>query len=156
MFSEKHGMIKALPPAADRFNTNPASDVISLRNAHSVSFLIWHQGGTTGTGKITVQSCDNVAPSNTTAIPFRYRKMTTGDSDAVGPVVSTSAATGFTTVATENTIYEVEVLACELPADRPFVRLKIDEVENDPVNAVVLALLDGVRHQGLNQPTAIA
>lgn len=156
MLSEKVKILKGLAPKADRFDTNPATDVLSMANGEMITFIVAHQGGTTGNAKIQLEACDNVTPSNSQAIPFRYRKLTTGDSDTIGNITEVAAATGVTTVGAEDTIYECSVKAEELPAGYPFVRCKLTEVTNDPVNGVVIALLSGLRHKGLNQPTAIA
>lgn len=155
MLSEKLKFVKGLAPAADRFNTSPATDVVSLANAELLTFLVYHQGGTTGKGTLTVEACDDVTPSNTTAIGFRYRRVTTGASDEIGSV-STALAAGIDTVPGEDTLIEIEIRASELPSGRPFARLKCTEAVNDPVNAAVIAILSGLRHGGVTQPTALA
>lgn len=155
MLSERIKIVKGLAPAADRFNTDPATDVISLKNAERATFLIIHAGGTTGKATITVEECDNVTPSNSTAIAFKYRRMTTGASDTMG-AISTATAAGIDTVAAEDTIIEVSVEAADLSDGYPFVRVVLTEAADDPVNACVVGLLDGVRYQGDSMISALS
>lgn len=154
MLSETHKIVKGLAPAADRFNTSPSTDIYHLAEAENITFLVIHQGGTTGQGTFTVEACDNVTPSNTEAIAFRYRRLTTGASDTIG-APATAAATGIDSVAAEDTIIEISVRASELPAGKGYVRLKCAEKVNDPVNACVVAILGGLRYGGVNQPSAL-
>ncbi len=155
MLSENVKLIKGLAPAADRFNTSPSTDVVSLANAEKATFILYHDGGTTGKGTLTVEACDDVTPSNTTAVAFRYRRVTTGASDEIG-AISTATTAGIDTVPGETTLIEIEVKADELPAGKPFVRLKCTEAVNDPVNGAVLIILSGLRYGGASQPTALA
>lgn len=155
MLSEKLHFAKGLAPAADRFNTNPPTDVYNLGLAEDITFIVAHAGGTTGKATITVEACDDVTPSNTTAIPFRYRRMTTGADDTMGDI-SVATAAGIDTVPTEDTLIEINVRASELTAGKPFVRLKLTEAVNDPVVGFVLAILGNPRYQGETQPSVLA
>lgn len=156
MLSERLVFVKALAPAADRFNTNPTSDVINAGYGKKVGFLVYHQGGTTGVGKIQIEACSNNAGDNNEAVAFRYRKGTTGDSNAMGAVTEATSADGVSTVAAEDAIIEVSVNADELPAGKPFVRLKITETTNDPVNAAVIGYVEDVRFAGETLPNVLS
>lgn len=155
MLSEQMKIVKGLAPAADRFNTDPSTDVINLEGADKVTFLVYHAGGTTGKATITVEECSSAAGSNANAIAFRYRKLTTGASDAIGAITN-AAATGVSTVAGETTIFEVEVKASELADGYNFARLVLTEGADDPVSGAVIALLSGLRYGGVSQPSALA
>jgi hypothetical protein len=146
--------IKALAPAADRWNTNPATDSISMANHDKLTFLVFQQGGTTGNATLTVLASTDSAQAGAQAIPFRYRRMTTGASDALGPVLN-ATTTGFATTAAQDVIYEIEVLSADLPETKPWVHLLCTELTNDPVNGCVIALLSDARYGGLDQPVAI-
>ncbi len=157
-FAEDVKVVKGLAPAADRWNTNPATDVVSLRNYGYAVFLAHQQGGTTGNATFTVQGCDDVTPSNTTAVAFKYRKGANGagaGGDAMGAWTDATTS-GFTTTAAEDAIYEILVEASTLPENRPFVRMLCTEATNDPVNGAVEILLCEPRFAGVDQPTAIA
>jgi len=155
MLSETLGFKKGLAPGADRFETGPSTDVFSLANAEALTFLVYHQGGTTGKATLTVEACDNVTPSNTEAIPFRYRRTATGASDNVG-AINLATAAGIDTVAAEDTLIEIEIKASELPANKRFARLTTAEVVDDPVNACIIGILSGLRYAGVSQPSALA
>jgi hypothetical protein len=146
--------IKALAPAADRWNTSPTTDSISMANHDKLTFLVYQSGGTTGNATITMLASATSTPSGSTALPFRYRKMTTGASDVMGDVINATAS-GFTTTANEDAIYELEIDSSELPEGQPWVHLVCTEATNDPVNGCVIALLSEPRYGGLTQPAAI-
>ena len=154
MLSERIKPLKGLAPSADIFNTDPGSDVFSMRDLRGITFLVHHKGGTTGKGTLIAQACDDITPSSTTAIAAKYRKMTTGDSDTLG-AITTLPTTGVETVPTEDTLFEIYVDATDLPADKDFVRLKLTETANDPVLGVVIAL-GHLKYQGVDAPTVIA
>lgn len=154
MLSEKLKFCKALAPAADRFNTNPVTDWINTKNAARLTFLVIHQGGTTGVGTFVANASAVAAGSSPTAIPYTYRRMTTGDSDTVAAPAAATAA-GIPSVAAEDTIIEIEIDVSTLPDGKPFVSLTCTETVNDPVNACVIAILDGTRYKSLTPPSAI-
>ncbi len=126
----------------DLFNGDPASDVISMANYRSIIFLIAKNAGATGTATITVESCDDVTPSTTTAIPFTYRATTSGN--AAGAVTAATAA-GFTTTAGADQLYEIEIDAADLGTD-DFVRLQCTEVVDSPVDGAIICILGGARY----------
>jgi hypothetical protein len=130
-----------LAPIADAFaGATVNSDVIKLESA-GVIFLIYNGVGTTGTSTVTVEACDNVTPSNTTAVPFIYRASTTGDIWGAWTAATTA---GFTTTAGSNHIYEVFVDAAELAEEGyGYARLDMAEVANDPVlGGILIGLVD--------------
>lgn len=146
--------IKALAPAADRWNTSPVTDSISMKNHNKLTFLVYQEGGTTGKATLTVLASTDASRTSEEAVTFRYRKMTTGASDVLGAVTAAAAA-GFDTTAAEDSIYELEVLSSELPEGKPWVHLKATEAANDPVNGCVIALVSEPRFGGITQPAAI-
>jgi hypothetical protein len=155
MLSEFEGKpIKALAPAADRWNTDPITDAITLKCHNQLTFLVYQSGGTTGKATLTVLASSDASQTGATAVAFRYRKMTTGASDTLGAVTAATTA-GFDTTPNEDSIYEIEVLASELPSGKPWVHLKATEAANDPVNGAVIAILSQPKYGGTTQPAAI-
>lgn len=121
-------------PVADSFSTtNGTSDVVSMKNHNRVRFIYFWGVGTTGTVKFQVEACDNVTPSNTSAINFTYR--VTAAAGTPGTITkTTSASDGFTTTAGSNQIVEIEVTAADLLASGySHVRVKATEVVDDPI-----------------------
>lgn len=127
----------------DMFDGDPASDVISMANHERITFFILKGAGATGTAVITVESCDDTVPTNTTAIPFKAWASTSGD--AMGDMQEVEA-TGLTTTAGADQLYMVEVNASALAEGDKYVRLQLTEAVDDPCGGAVLAILSGSRY----------
>ncbi len=158
LFFESFHPVKGLAPAADRWNTNPATDVVSLANFENVCFLVHQTGGTTGKATLTVNASALNTGASPTAIPFKYRVGSDGAgaaSDAFGAITDATAA-GFDTTPAIDAIYLIEVNASQLPVDKKFVHLLCTESVNDPVVGAVEILLYNPRYGGATQPTAIS
>ena len=122
--------VPVLYPVADAFAGTMNTDIVRVRG-EGVLFVITKGVGTTGTSTITVDACDDVTPSNTTAVAFMYRISTTPDTWGDW---TQATATGFTTTAGSNQMYEVYCPADELAAaGYGYARLTAVEVANDPV-----------------------
>lgn len=149
----KHEVI-GLPPAADRYNTNPAGDVVSVENfSEFMAHLIEGAGGT-GTAKLQIEACDDFVPTNTVAVDFKYQVCQTGDTwSAMADAV---AATGYTTVAGADKQVKIFVEPQQLPEGYNKLRIKITEVANDPCLACVVYTLGGSRFRKAIHETAIA
>lgn len=150
LFVEHVHVVAGLSPSADRYNSDPASDVVNMKNFEKAVFIV-HQAknatSTAGTATIKPQAVSSVAASNAEDIAFKYSKKTTGADDTMGTIAAVLAATGgFTTTANEDTIYVVEVDASDLPAAKQYVQLKITEVVNAPVIGSVICLLLNPRY----------
>lgn len=144
LFGENCHMAIGLSPVADAFATTAGtSDVVSMKDHRRVVFLMSIGVGTTGTQKLTVEACDNVTPSNTTAIQFWYRQNTTNDTQGTLTYASV-AADGFTTTAGSAKLIMVEVRDEDLSvAGYKYVRLKVTEVVDDPcLGGIIILLLD--------------
>lgn len=157
-FVEKTHVVKGLSPSADRYNGDPATDVVNMRDYQRCTFVL-HQNGSSpssnGTAVITVEACTSAAGSSATAIAFKYTKLTTGASD-VSTALTDAAAAGFTTTALEDTTYVIEVVANELTDDKPYVRLVCTEVVDAPVvGSVMVFLHGGVERDPNKQRTAL-
>lgn len=130
-----------LAPAADAFAGTVTSDVVSLKNHHRVRFIIVKGVGATGTSTITVEACDDVVPTTTAAVPFRYRRTVAG---AAPGAITAAAAAGFVTTAGSAEMYEVEIdQAALVAAGYSFARLKAVEVVDSPVlGGILIEMLD--------------
>lgn len=146
-----------LAPAADLYNGNPATDVVSLANYDRALFVLQQKtaGTNTGTATITMEECSTAAGASNVAIAFRYRKKTTGASDTWGAWIAATTS-GFVTTANEDTMYEVEVKADQLSESKPFLRMQLTETVNDPVTGAVLIALYPARYNQDQKPTALA
>jgi hypothetical protein len=138
-FTERNHLVKGLDPVADAFSGTVYSDVVSMRNFDHATFIIYTGVGATGTSTITVEACDDFTPSNVSAIPFRYREITSGDTPGI---LTYSENTGYVTTAGSSKIIAVEVDAEKLAASGyPNVRLKAVESVDNPVLGGILILL---------------
>ena len=139
---------------ADAFSGTVSTDVVSMRDHVSVRFIVHWGVGVTGTTTLTVEACDDVVPTNTSAIPFWYRKMVGA---AAPSAISAVAATGQLTTAGSNQVVEVEVKAEQLSASGyGFVRLTAVESVDSPLLGGVLIEMGKPRYPGRIPLTATA
>jgi len=156
IFTQPFQVVMALAAKADRFDANPASTPVSLKNYRHATFIVQQGAGAVGTAKLQVEACDNAAGANPVAIPFRYRATAPNGGDAFGALTDATAADGYTTVAGANKQVAVEVDASGFPEGKTFVRLKVTEVADGPVDAAVIAILSDPRICSEPMPTALA
>jgi hypothetical protein len=111
---------------ADAFAGTVSTDIVSMKHHNRVKFLVHWGVGATGTSTFTVEACDDVAASNTAAVPFVYR-ITVGG--AAPGAITAATTSGFLSTAGSNQIIEIEVPAENLNASGyGYVRLKAVEV----------------------------
>jgi len=135
----------ALSPIADGLDSTKRSDVYSMRDHGRILFVIAMGVATGGTATtvITVNACDDVTPSNRSAIAFWSREIigttNTGDTDSA---ITRRAAAGFTTTAGGAKIVLVEADAKDMAASGyGFIELTSVEGVNDPVVTSIVAIL---------------
>ncbi|MBT8489649.1 MAG: hypothetical protein KJN62_01235, partial [Deltaproteobacteria bacterium] len=83
-FLEYSHIVHAAPAAIiaaneDIYNGGIASDVISMANAESCVFMIIQNAGVTGSASVQIFACSTVTPTATSAISFKYKRITSGD-----------------------------------------------------------------------------
>lgn len=145
--------MKGLDAVADGFSGTVYSDIYNMGDYHSIVFIVHKGVGTTGTSTITVEASDDVSASNTTAIPFRSKSITTGDTEGA---FTARAAAGFTTTAGSSQLYIIEVDSAELgDTGYQYVRLAAVESADDPVLGGILAIGVGNRYAQDVPATAI-
>ena len=145
--------VKGLDPVADAFSGTVRSDVVRGGNHRSVTFLIYKGAGATGTSTITVVANDDVTPSNDTAIPFKYRACTTGDTWGA---LTDATTTGFATTAGSSQLYEIIVDTDELgDTGYKYLSLKAVEVVDSPVLGGILIMMNQPRIAQATPATAI-
>jgi hypothetical protein len=146
-------IVKGLDPVADAFAGTVYSDVINMKNWKHIQFVIVKGVGATGTSTVTVEACDDVTPSNTSAIAFRYTAITSGDTEGTP---TDAAATGFVTTAGGSQLYKVDVDADALAASGyGYIRLKMVESVDSPVLGGILAILTEPKYGDIPPVTAI-
>lgn len=152
LLMEELHLAKGLDPVADAFDSTVYSDVIAMRDISRILFAIHAGVGATGTSTITVEACDDVVPSNTVAIPFFSREITSGDTEGA---ITARAAAGFVVTAGSSKIVVAEVREDALAASGfGYVRLKAVESVNSPVLAGILVIGEA-KNAGASKPSAI-
>lgn len=138
----------------DIFNGDPATDVVNVENAESIIFIVaMNNNAGSGAATITIQACDNVTPSNTTAIAFQYKLISAGDTQGA---VTACASTGVS-VGTAQTMIFIEVSAAAVGAaavnstyNNHYVRLKATETQGDAVDGAITCFLNNIRYGELS------
>lgn len=154
LISEVVHIVSGLKPAADALAGTKASDVFSMANYGRACAILEIGEGATGTTKVTVEACDDVSASNTSAIAFKYRRCA-AETDVLGAVTAATSS-GFDTTAGGGDRYVIEFQAADLPDGYPFARIKCVEQANDPVYAAMTILLAPARYEGATHVSAIS
>ena len=139
MFDEKTHIVGLASPV-DTTTTTVSSDIVNLENYHQVDFIVYFGTITDDTVVVTVEECDDVSPSNSTAIAFNYRESgATGTSDTFGDITA-ATSTGFTAAADDDDhILLISLDASELAAGYPMARVVADP--GSSASAVEIAIL---------------
>lgn len=153
LLMEQFHFVKGLDPVADAFAATVASDVINMEGWYKVLFVVHVGVGATGTSTFTVEACDDVTPSNTSAVAYQSRMILSGDTEGA---ITARATAGFVPTAGSSKILLFEVDASALAASGyGFVRLKAVEVVDSPVLGGILAILAEPRNRPAIAETAI-
>ena len=155
MLTEKFSIVSLLGPTADYNGSALVSDAVNLKNYDKLTILVAHKGGTTGKSTLTLTASSDASQTGATAIPFRYRRKTTGAS-SVWSAVSAATSAGIDTVPAEDTLIEMEVRSSELPDGKTFVNVAGAEGVNDPVVGCIIAILSTARFQGATLPDSLS
>ena len=139
-------------PVADAWASSLGSDVVSLADYKHANFLLHEGVGASGAAVITVQSCDNTTPTTKTAIAFRYKQVTTYDTEGD---TTNATSSGFTTTVGGSNMYLVEVDDSELSGTDKYVRLLATESVNHPVISSCAIILTGAKWGGDDLRTTI-
>jgi hypothetical protein len=70
--------------------------------------------------------------------------------------MQSATASGFTTSATADNMYAIEVNSSELYSTDSFVRMQCTEVVDQPVDGAIMAIAGGARYLQEVKPTALA
>ncbi len=147
--------VQGLPPVADYGAAGVSTDVINMRDHNKAIFIIQKGVGVTGTGVLTIDACDDVTPSNTTAVPYRYREVSAAD---VNGTLTEAAAAGYTVTAGSNIMVIVEVDAVEIRkagSTFEFVRLTMSESTDSAVLAGILCILAEPRYSHVDSGATV-
>lgn len=134
----------ALAPAADGFSGTKTGKAVKLApNYDLCSFLIAMGAGAVGTTKITIEACSAADGTDAEAIPFEVSKQPSSNSADTWDAITAVTAAGYDTPAAANKLHLVQVRRRDLPAGKPWVRLKAVEQVDGAMDACVLWQLHG-------------
>lgn len=153
LLSERLKIVLGLAPVADAFAGTVTSDVVALKKYGRALFGVLKGVGATGTSTLTVQASAASDGSSPAAIPFKYRRVASGDT--AGDVTQATAS-GFVTTAGSTEMYLIEVAAEDCPSGKPWVHVKAVESVDSPVVGAIVGILGDPRYGGDDLPTAIA
>lgn len=152
--SQRTHFVKGIDPVADFGDTTQYSQSVNCKGYSKCVFVVYKGVGTTGTSTITVLAGDTATVAgtspmtNSAAVPFHYKAITSGDTEGAYTAATSS---GFTTTAGSSQLYVIEV-DCEnmgqlnSGAGYPYLQLKMVESVNSPVLGGVLIMLHGARY----------
>lgn len=146
-FMQNNLVAMALAPDADRYDSDPATDVYNMKDYDEITFIVVEGAGGTGTATITVEECDDVTPTNSTAIAFDYKTATTANTTATWSGWTAATTAGVTPAAAAQKMTAVRVRASSLSAGYPYVRLVLTEDTDGAVDAAVVAILSDCRNK---------
>jgi len=118
-------------------------EVMSLKNADGAVFIIPVSEGATGTASVRICACDDVTPTNTVAVSFRYAKIQAPDTiEAVGE------SKAYLTTFEDSCVYVFEVDAAKVAEQGyEFVTLQAVEVAGQDTEGAVVSFLTGLRYK---------
>src|ERR1043166_8126762 len=125
--SEAGHIVNLIPPVDGNAGAPVTCQRFGMQNYDHASIII-QLGVTGGTPtSILLAGYTLVTGGTRTAIGFRsYAQTTAGASHDVLTGPTTNAATGITTITTnDNTFYTIELDSAELPSDSPYVQLEV-------------------------------
>jgi hypothetical protein len=130
-FAQEFATVLGLPPQADAFATAGESDVVNATDAEEVIFRLLLGAAADNVNTITVEACDDVTPSNSTAIPFTYVLTSVeGSPGALTAATAAGVATDGDLAANQHYTIMVDpadIEAASSHAGRKYVRLVVTE-----------------------------
>lgn len=142
LLMERLQLIKGIDPVADAFAGTVATDVVDMSEFSRVVFIFYGGVGATGDSTVTIEACDDVVPTNTSAIAYFSREDHAGDEGAI----TARAATGFIPTAGSSRIAAFEVHESALASTGyRYVRAKFVEDTDSAVLGCVLIVGEAKR-----------
>jgi hypothetical protein len=134
---ERLHFIGGIAPNADFASGTVTTDIFK-NTGEGAYFLVWYgTNASSGASTATVEACDDVTPSNTTAVAFYYRISTTFDTWGSWTAATTS---GITVGGSADSAWQIWVPSDECASEGyEYVRLKLVESTAQAADGVVAA-----------------
>jgi len=131
-----------LTSPVDTTSTTVNSDVVSCKNLVNIDFLVYFGTITGDTVAVTVEECDDVTPSASTAIAFSYRKGAAVGTDTDGAVTAATTSGVTITATDDDKVLTISVDPHKLSAGYPFLRVVADPgASASAVEVAIIAVL---------------
>lgn len=144
--------ITAIAAPEDAWTGSPATDVINMKNFDEITFGVWETSGGTGTTTLTLEECDDVTPSTSTAIAFSYATITSATTTGMFAGWTRATSSGVTPTAGANKLTLVKVHSSELSDGYPYVRLQTTEVDSTAVDGGIFIIASKPAYAGESMP----
>jgi len=141
-------------PIADANAGGGVSDVVNMKGYFEAYFMLQlgARTGTTAAPVITLLSCDDVTPTNSQAIVFEYKLLSTNDVNSAWIAV---ASTGYTVVTGDDQVIVVRAKAQNAYLGYEYMQLSLTEPANDPQVGALLVMMAKPRHNEATLETVI-
>ena len=138
LFAEEYQLITGLDPVADALAGTVSSDVVDAAEFDEIIFVCHVGVGVTGTSTLTVEACDDIVPTTTTAVAFFSRSYTAANTEGA---ITARTTSGYLTVA-GSTRREICMVKGQTLASTGYryVRLTAVEGTDSPVLGGILIL----------------
>ena len=148
--------VVGLASPVDSAGAAVTSDIVNVGKYHTVSLLVYMGTITGDIVTVTVEECDDVTPTNNTAIAFRYRESgATGTSDAFAAVAAATTS-GVAAAATDDDhIFMIDIDGAELSDGYPYVRVVATPGGSASASEIAILAILRPRYAQENPPTAI-
>lgn len=150
--AEQLHVVNILPP--QDVAAGVSSDVFSMENYSHATIIVQAGATNADAGNITIEECDDLTPTNDTAIVFDYYAEETAAGDTLG-AKNTATVAGIDVSANDNMTYVIEIDAAQLKAGFPCLELKWSACGGATLGSAI-AILSGARYAGSESATAIA
>src|SRR5262245_31753644 len=121
-------LVKGLDPVANAFAGTRYSAVVNLKYYGTADFIVYQGVGATGTGRVTIEACKDVAASEVADTSFAYLRVSPGDNHST-PV----QALALTTAPGASQVHVFRIAAGMLPPGWTYARLKWVEQVVGPI-----------------------
>ena len=123
--------------------TEVNGEVMSMKNADGAVWIVPIATYGTGTASVRICACDDVTPSNSVAISFRYTRI-----DAPDTIAETGEATSYLTSTLTECVYVFEVDAAKVVEQGyEFVTFNSDVVAGADTEGAIIGFLTGLRYK---------
>ena len=157
ILSDKFKFVLMVPPSADYASGDVTSDVVNMENFDHATIVIATGASSDNENVITVNAATDAAGLTKTAIPFKYRSVTTGDT--YGDLTD-ATATGFAcTASSANQYHILEIDAKQMEttaAGYEYLSVTVTEAGSETAQlGCVIGILGPCAYQYANLPTAL-